>query len=707
MFILNGYRTANKTFEEKGYFVADFETSSTNESQEEVFVYATGLMNINDNENKMYYNNNIESFIDDLYKLPYLNTIIYFHNLSFDIEFILNYLVNKKGFTQLLNEYEYNNENMKIRVPKNYIKNPENKPHEKSFEIVYANGSFYQVIIYLKYISINKKGKEEITIKKVTFKDSYKLVAFPLKKIAKDFLNYSMPKDGIDHSIIRPKDYLLNSNEMFYLYDDVVVLKKFMNMVLIEGIQVKENYKVYLNNITIASQTLGEYKHLLWESFESGKFLKVKAFNDCFNNANIRKIEESNVNKKELFESVFPQLNFNVDAFLRRSYFGGIVFKNKKVVEKFLPEKTFGLVYDVNSLYPYTMRSKILPYGEPVYFEGQYEKSNVNKKEYPLYFQEITVKRFEIKEGYIPNIQIRDSIHFSSTVYAENNKYIDDGKEKYEPCTFVFTNVQLKRFLKSYNVLGLKYIQGYAFKGSYDMFNDYIDTFMEMKKNGEGAVRATAKLFLNSLYGKFGMNPMKEERIIQYEDNIFSTSIIDSDGNSTDYVEKGVYLPIASFITSYAREVLLSAIELVHDRLLYCDTDSIHIYGYEIPDINIHDKNLGAWKLEGKFTQAKYIGAKRYAELIDNKWDIKCCGLSRDIMAQLDINVFENCKYTKREIKKMLPNLYTKDDIFYYIDVDCKNKMTGLVRSKKKKYVKGGIIIKEQPYMINDKTILF
>ena len=104
MFVLEGFRK-NKNYNLKSteYYVADFETSSTDETDEEVFVYATGLMKVNDKRNILYYNNNIESFVKDLYKMETSTTVIYFHNLSFDIEFLLNYLVNKQGFKQVLN----------------------------------------------------------------------------------------------------------------------------------------------------------------------------------------------------------------------------------------------------------------------------------------------------------------------------------------------------------------------------------------------------------------------------------------------------------------------------------------------------------------------------------------------------------------------------------------------------------------------------
>ena len=141
--------------------------------------------------------------------------------------------------------------------------------------------------------------------------------------------------------------------------------------------------------------------------------------------------------------------------------------------------------------------------------------------------------------------------------------------------------------------------------------------------------------------------------------------------------------------------------------------DSIHILGYDIPNIPIHDSKLGYWKFEGKFIDAKYIGAKRYAELIidennETHWDIKCCGVSSDIIKEIDdINVFNVCEYDGKQLNKLLDKFYKKDDIYYYKDKECTQKVIGLLRSKKKKYVKGGILIQEQPYAITSRTYVF
>ena len=702
MYILDGYRIKDyKTIGNK-YYVADFETSATDESQTEVFVYATGMAEVGDKQNKMYYTNNMEDFINNFFLLPTSTSTIYFHNLSFDIEFILNYLTNVKNFKQNLNTYtEFEDYKRQDRRPKN------KRIPNFSYDIIYANGTFYQVTLYLNDDKFyDNKGKEVIAQRKIVFKDSYKIVAFPLQKIASDFLSINIPKDGIDHTLIREPNTFLTSEEYKYLYDDVIILKKFIDLILIDGIQVTPNFNIKLDKMTIAGQTLSEFKRLMLECYESDDVEHCRAFKESFLLVDINEKDKRNKKQNELFNKTFPQLDLKIDRFIRNSYFGGITYKNEELVNS-LKGDVSGLVYDVNSLYPYVMRTKFLPYGEPIPFTGNYNTSNIDKKEYSLYFQEIEVEKFTLKEGFSPNIQIRNSYHFKGSEYVKNNFYKnEEGKLVNEPCTFVFTNVQLEYFLKSYDVYGIKYIKGYAFKGSYGIYDRYIDLYMEMKKNGKGAVRQTAKLFLNSLYGKFGMNPVKEERIIQYYDGVFSTTNMSEDGELLEFLDKGVYLPIASFITSYAREVLLTAIEPVIDRFLYCDTDSIHITGYEIPNIPIHDKNLGCWKCEGKFTKSKYIGAKRYAEFIDGKWDIKCCGLSRDIMKQLTMDVFDICEIPSKEISKVLPTLYTKDDIFYYWDKECTKKVKGLVRSKKKKYVKGGIIIKEQPYMINDKYLL-
>ena len=72
------------------------------------------------------------------------------------------------------------------------------------------------------------------------------------------------------------------------------------------------------------------------------------------------------------------------------------------------------------------------------------------------------------------------------------------------------------------------------------------------------------------------------------------------------------------------------------------------------------------------------------------------------------IDIFSNrfCIVQENDIIECYAN-YKKDDIYYYKDKECTQKVVGLIRSKKKKYVKGGILIQEQPYAITEKTYVF
>ena len=750
MFLENTkYNNISVSNDIKGLYVADFETSRVNEIDEEVFVYATALMDVYDKENKCLHTDNIEDFIDSIFNLPYLESEIYFHNLSFDVVFMLINLF-EKGFKQIKNKYKErfdggltyvsSKKTKTIKIENVRPRKDDNEDYLKrpfSYEIIYNAGTFYRVDLYLDFETFkNSKNKKVTKLRKISLLDSYKIVPQSLKKVAKSFLNYDMPKDGIDHSIIRPKNYKLKDKEKVYLYEDVRVLKEFLNIAKIEGIKVTDNYNVYFNKMTTAGQALNEYMTILFDIYETGNYKNINALVESFKGIELhkKKLEEIGktftVNKDNLFKAVFPQLHPNVDCYLRQSYFGGITWKNKKLLDTLQANKTElkGLVYDVNSLYPSVMRTKLLPYGKPIYFNGNYNQipSNI-KKDYPLFIQKIRVKMFKIKPNKMPNIQIRESLIFKGTEYQEDNSYLDSKKNKirYEECVFTFTNIQLERFLDTYDTpLGVEYIDGYAFKGSYGLFDEYIDTFMELKKVGTGARKSTAKLMLNSLYGKFGTNPQKEERFLQFEDGVFTTTNRDENDVLIEYLSNSVYLPMASFITAYARDVLLSAVNNVYDRFLYCDTDSIHILGYEEPNnIPIHHDNLGEWKLEGKFINAKYIGAKRYAEKMiikekskyfknvthyKIKWDIKCCGVSSDIIEKLDdIEVFDICEYSSKELDNLIDTFYKKDDIYYYKDKECTQKVVGLLRSKKKKNVKGGVDIKEQPYQITDSIFMF
>lgn len=156
-----------------------------------------------------------------------------------------------------------------------------------------------------------------------------------------------------------------------------------------------------------------------------------------------------------------------------------------------------GVVLDVNSLYPYVMYEKPMPFGEPVFFEGQYKEDKV----YPLYIQMITCTHFKIKKNKIPTIQIKKSI-YRDNEYLEEAGNVNTG----EYIGLCLTNIDLQLFKEHYDIDDLEYLSGWKFKSTDIMFKQYIDKWIERKNQAtiekNKGQRTMAKLMLNSLYGK-------------------------------------------------------------------------------------------------------------------------------------------------------------------------------------------------------------
>ena len=116
------------------------------------------------------------------------------------------------------------------------------------------------------------------------------------------------------------------------------------------------------------------------------------------------------------------------------------------------------------------------------------------------------------------------------------------------------TNIDLKLFLEQYDTEDLEYIDGWKFKSMESkFFKEYIDKWIAVKNEGtltgNKGQRTRAKLMLNSLYGKFAKGlKMKSKIPFELGDDIIRFEF----GEAKEV--KGLYLPVACFITSYARK---------------------------------------------------------------------------------------------------------------------------------------------------------
>jgi hypothetical protein len=277
------------------------------------------------------------------------------------------------------------------------------------------------------------------------------------------------------------------------------------------------------------------------------------------------------------------------------------------------------------------MHDRPLPYGEGIYFEGQYKEDFL----YNLYVQMFTCQ-FELKPNHIPTVQLKNNLAFVPTEYLTTS-----GDEEVTMC---MTNVDLELFLEHYDIYNLEYHSGWKFKSTTKLFTEYIDkwsaTKIQAKQDGNKALYLLAKLMLNALYGKFALNPNVQGKIPFYNNGLIKYREGDKE------VRNPIYIPVGTFVTSWARYKTITSAQSVFDRFVYADTDSLHLIGTDIPEqLDIDSVELGKWKWEQVFTKARFLRQKSYIEygrepeknevkagkvLYNDKpqeWHITCAGL--------------------------------------------------------------------------------
>ena len=307
------------------------------------------------------------------------------------------------------------------------------------------------------------------------------------------------------------------------------------------------------------------------------------------------------------FQYIMPTLDLITDDDIRKSYKGGFTYLMPDYKNKVIKNV---LVLDINSMYPWAMYNCILPYGVPRYFNGKY---NYNEN-YPLYIQHIKAM-FHLKQNHIPAIGLKNIFMFATEYITETDEEID----------LFLTKPDLELLFEQYDIDYIEYIDGYEFKGMIGIFNDFIERNMKIKRESTGGMRYMAKLRLNSCYGKTALNPRRRTKHVCLEND--ELLLINGD----EEIKEPIYTACAAFITAYCRKNIIENGQKYYDRIIYFDTDSMHLKGFEIPeDLFIDDVELGAFKIEEKADRAKYIRAKTYIHETNDELLIKCAGMPKE-----------------------------------------------------------------------------
>ena len=650
----------------KRTFVGDFETT-VYEGQEYTEVWASGLVELGTEDVQIFHS------IDDTFqwlKSLQQDVVIYYHNLKFDGEFWLSYLLVKCGFKQAYQKL--NNDGTKLKWLDNKFM------QANTFKYVISDmGQWYTITI--------KAGKYFIEIR-----DSLKLLPFSVKKIGKGF-NTKHKKLDMEYKGFRYAGCEITEKEKEYLANDLLVVKEALEIMFKQG----------HTKLTIGACCMSEYKNICKHSLQN-----VLSYDEMFPSLYDIPIDE------KIFGSP------NAGLYIKKSYKGGWCYLVEGKENKIF---TNGVTADVNSLYPSMMSSQSgnpYPVGQPYFWQGDIPEEAMQDDRY--FFVRVKT-RFYIKDGYLPFIQMKNTLLYNGTEMLKTSDMYDKRTGKYYNHVIGFngereeviveltlTKTDWILFNEHYDLVNCTILDGCMFYTQVGIFDEYINPYKEQKQKSKGALRELAKLFLNNLYGKFATNT----------NSSFKVAYVKDDGSIgyqmvEENEKKAGYIAVGSAITSYARNFTIRTAQKnyhgVNERgFIYADTDSIHcdLDPSELVGVPVHDTEFCHWKLESCWDEAIFVRQKTYIEhivkenleIIEHPYNnIKCAGMPQKCKDLFELSMNGSADTRTQWSEEERDFLFNNDEPIVRTYEDFK---TGLIVPDKLRPVriKGGVVLKDTTY---------
>lgn len=266
---------------------------------------------------------------------------------------------------------------------------------------------------------------------------------------------------------------------------------------------------------------------------------------------------------------------------------------------------------DINSMYPFVMRNNEYP----TCYETRLSYPNMDK-----------TRRTTETKCIIADCTLSTNIPYFV--------FRNDGRNIY-PIGQFRTVLTTQEYQLAYDNRWIKEIHDVCVYRKRSIFRQYVDFFYKVKQDagtsGKQLIRAFAKLYLNSLYGKFGQRGFVDR--VLGDDNTATLRVshgynirtgerftIRQIGHQVLYSEKGgesynAFCAIASHVTANARLYLYDSIQRMgRDNCFYCDTDSVICNSQGLEKIRglLDNTKLGYWKVEGVSESIIITAPKHY-----------------------------------------------------------------------------------------------
>lgn len=548
-------------------YFADFETTTANtdyyKKTKDATVWLWHIKDI-DNSSGGFFGVNLRSFINKIKELD--DPVIYFHNLTFDGDFILKYLVNELK-TNLVN----------VLMDVNEV------------NVFRQGGKIYK----LEWITPENRL--------IIFKCSYLILNTSINNLGKSIGLKKLKEDDESFYDVEPYTHL---NQVPQKYIDYII-----------------------NDVEIARVSFLNLRKILMDEFNIDVVEHLTINSACkkimYNEAQ-KYIDETKLNIKA---GLFFKNKKETYQVAKQLYRGGLTQFNKKFLGETVLEKS--CMIDVNSAYPYAMTMD-LPYGELMDHEPNTQSAQIYYLEIegeinPEYSSIVCYPNLTgdgVDEELIHPITEKKVKHRNKFRYLEKitkHKAYFWKKEfevlnkiynlKYKILNVYF--VKTKPFLKDYiNKL-------YKYKKEFKHTNKGLCQAVKIVLNSSYGSLCLKENYLNFLYYKELPNQdiLKNKLYVKQGESPFYNvgsykcgRYYNDDYNYTNKLA-------ASYITMFERVKLLRCIlKNGADNFIYCDTDSIVFNNTNTPRCQIGDE-LGEWSFELRNNDNWKIfvrGAKKY-----------------------------------------------------------------------------------------------
>lgn len=496
----------------------------------------------------------IEGFFEHVVKMSENRVLyVYFHNLGFDVYFIVRHLL-RQGVV-MLDQWS------QAELDKGC--------EEPCFKTLIGYGeTWFELEWYPK--GKNAKGDKRTRRPRIIFRDSTKHLNHKLSALGEMVGLSKLEMSDEDYRRVRPVGYSPTAEEIAYVKRDVLILSKALDHIDWKRRTLSASvWKIFLDNLPV--------------------YMSPK-----------RLAKGSGCNPRKNFDLWFPELDSIENSILREAYFGGLCRLNPKFRAREI--NIPGRVYDVNSMYPSILLEEPLPYGEPIYYEDP------GLPDEGLWVAHVVVQ-VSLKRGGVPCIRIKEDRLFSNPDILETDELeltltsVDYAlyQEMYDlqvlDVNWCYQFRAIKDLFKPY-VEMFRSLKVWSARGSVARLQakQYLNRLV-------GKFGVTPHIMANTVV-------LDENEKINYLPLYLpkDRGISRSHGGKTHG-----YLPLAIFINAYGRARMARAIKVAGDRFLYCDTDSLHVLGdSSIQGLLVHDRAFGRWKLEHKFEAAFYNRPRQY-----------------------------------------------------------------------------------------------